>query len=205
MSGLAARAERTGLFRVPPYLAKGGSEADVRAKTLFPALLRSGLLLVPLVALGPGKGVYAQPASTERPSSTSIRTPDFDESLRWYQDKLGFRLIATQSFVPGRSAVLEREGFLLEISEADHVLPAAQEPEATAAVRVTPRPVISLLVPDVDAEVARLGAAGVDILQPPEDELEGTYRTAQIRDNGRHRIELREPLGSQASFNPQGR
>ena len=137
------------------------------------------------------------------PSSASLRTPDFDESVRWYRDKLGFRLLGSQSLVAGRKAVLERSGFLLEISEADHIL--QQEPEATASVQVTRVPVISLLVPDVDREVRRLDAADVDILQPPQDDLGGTYRTAQIRDNGRHRIELREPLDDPSRFNPTGR
>ncbi len=140
-----------------------------------------------------------------RPGSGSIRTPDFDESLRWYQDKLGFRLISQHSFVPGRTAVLERSGFLLEIAEADHAPPQPRDPAATGSVGITRFPVVSLLVPDVDREVARLQAAGVDIVQPPEDDLEGYYRTAQIRDNGRHRIELREPLGSPAAFNATGR
>ena len=143
-------------------------------------------------------------ADTEpRPSSASIRTPDFDESVRWYRDTLGFRLLDSESLVQGRKAVLERSGFLLEVSEADHILP--QEPEATASVQVTPVPVVSLLVPDVDREVRRLEKAGVDILQPPQDDLDGTYRTAQIRDNGRHRIELREPLDDPSRFHPMGR
>jgi catechol 2,3-dioxygenase-like lactoylglutathione lyase family enzyme len=138
-----------------------------------------------------------------RPSSASIRTPDFDESVSWYQEKLGFRLLGSQSLVAGRKAVLERSGFLLEIAEADHVL--QHEPEATGAVQVTRAPVVSLLVPDVDREVRRLDGAGVDILQPPQDQLDEAYRTAQIRDNGRHRIELREPLDDPARFNPMGR
>nr|WP_246742355.1 VOC family protein [Microvirga splendida] len=141
--------------------------------------------------------------SEPRPSSASLRTPDFDASVRWYQDRLGFRLLGSQSLVAGRKAVLERSGFLLEISEADHILP--QEPETTAAVQATRVPVVSLLVPDVDREVRRLDEAGVDILQPPQDELDGTYRTAQIRDNGRHRIELREPLDDPSRFNATGR
>jgi catechol 2,3-dioxygenase-like lactoylglutathione lyase family enzyme len=147
----------------------------------------------------------AQTAAAVRPKSTSIRTPDFDESVRWYQDKLGFRLIATQSLVPGRTAVLERNGFLLELTEVDHVLPQPQDPPETGAVRVTNHPVISLLVPDVDEEVSRLESRGVEILQQPEDDLAGMYRTAQIRDNGRHRIELREPLDTAGSFHPVGR
>ncbi|MDP8918752.1 MAG: VOC family protein [Pseudomonadota bacterium] len=165
--------------------------------------LLGAFLIVQLIVAGLAAAVPAQAASEPRPSSAAIRTPDFDSSVQWYRSTLGFRLIGSQSLVPGRRAVLEKSGFLLEINETDHVLP--QEPDATAAVQVTKAPVISLIVPDVDREVARLSGMGVDILQPPEDELEGTYRVAQIRDNGRHRIELREPLDDPARFNPMGR
>jgi len=166
---------------------------------------RQVLLAVQLVIACFGlSSVSPAAADTEpRPSSASIRTPDFDESVRWYRNKLGFRLIGDESLVQGRRAVLERSGFLLEIAEADHILP--QEPEATSSVQVTRVPVISLLVPDVDREVRRLDTAGVDILQPPQDELDGAYRTAQIRDNGRHRIELREPLEDPSRLHFTGR
>jgi catechol 2,3-dioxygenase-like lactoylglutathione lyase family enzyme len=167
-------------------------------------LLRAGLVASLLAAcLGLASPGPARAASEPTPTSAAIRTPDFDESVRWYRNTLGFRLIGSQSLVPGRKAVLEKSGFLLEINETDHVLP--QDPDATAAVRATGAPVISLIVPDVDKEVARLSEMGVDILQPPEDQLEDTYRVAQIRDNGRHRIELREPLDDPARFNPMGR
>jgi catechol 2,3-dioxygenase-like lactoylglutathione lyase family enzyme len=167
--------------------------------------LRQVLLAAQLIIACFGlSAASAAAADTDpRPSSASIRTPDFDESVGWYQDKLDFRLLGSQSLVAGRKAVLERSGFLLEISEADHIL--QQEPEATAAVQATNAPVVSLLVPDVDREVRRLVEADVDILQPPQDDLDGTYRTAQIRDNGRHRIELREPLDDPARFHPMGR
>ncbi|MBF9234953.1 VOC family protein [Microvirga alba] len=142
----------------------------------------------------------AQSAPAARSGAVSIRTPDFDETIRWYQNNLGFRLIASRNLVPGRSAVLERNGSFLEVTEADHPMPPGGEVPG-----VTPVPVITLLVPDVDEEVERLRARGVEILQPPQDELGGSYRTAQIRDNGRHRIELREPLGSLGSFHAEGR
>lgn len=169
--------------------------------------LLSALLIMPLIAIGIGSVTvaWAQAASAARPKSSSLRTPDFDATLSWYQDKLGFRLIADRSFVSGRQAVLERGGFLLEVSEVDHVLTEAQDPHATSAVPVTRVPVISVLVPDVDAEVAKLEAKGVDILQVPEDDIQSNYRVAQIRDNGRHRIELREPLGDPGGFNATGR
>lgn len=155
-----------------------------------------------LSGLGFATVAPAHAASEPRPSSASIRTPDFDESVQWYQDKLRFRLIGSQSLVPGRRAVLERSGFLLEINEADHILPS--EPDTTAAVQVTKAPVVSMLVPDVDQEIERLRKAGVEILQNPEDELDGRFRTAQIRDNGRHRIELREPI-DENGLNAMGR
>jgi hypothetical protein len=66
-------------------------------------------------------------------------------------------------------------------------------------------PVISLLVPDVDQEIEELRKQGVEVLQEPQDDLDGRYRAAQIRDNGRHRIELREPIDESGGFNPAGR
>jgi catechol 2,3-dioxygenase-like lactoylglutathione lyase family enzyme len=143
-------------------------------------------------------------APAARPGSTAIRTPDFDEAVRWYQDKLGFRLLSTRNFVQERTAILERSGFLLEISEVDHPMPpgSGSDPQTTAATRT---PVVYLLVPDVDQEIGRLRQEGVEVLEEPGDDLDGEYRTAQIRDNGRHRIELREPLSGDLSFNSVGR
>lgn len=171
----------------------------------LPRSIATGLaILSSLILLSGSPSAIAQSASSPRESSASIRTPDFDESVRWYQDKLGFRLITDQNFVQGRTAVLERSGFLVELSEVDHILQETRDPHATGAVDVTPVPVISILVPDVDGEIARLRKAGVEVLQEPADELDGRYRTAQIRDNGRHRIELREPI-DENGFNAMGR
>jgi len=172
------------------------SVKDLRRILVAVLALAQALMPVPAVQAP----AMAQGASVARPGSASIRTPDFDESVQWYQDVLGFRHLSTRNLVQERVALLERSGFLLEITEIDHPMQPSphQDPDRTAATRV---PVISLLVPDVDEEVARLRERGVDILDEPRDELEGGYRVAQIRDNGRHRIELREPL----AFNPVGR
>ncbi|WP_262027976.1 VOC family protein [Microvirga sp. Mcv34] len=176
---------------------------SLSTRSLRSILASLGLILAAAV-IPSLSSVQAQPSPVSRPSSTSIRTPDFDETLSWYQDKLGFRLIGSENFVQGRRAVLERSGFLLEVTEVDHLLQQDQDPGATGDVAVTRLPVISLLVPDVDKEVSRLRKAGVDILQAPEDELDGRFRTAQVRDNGRHRIELREPI-DESGFNAMGR
>lgn len=163
-------------------------------------VILSSLIVLPLLQTS----VFPQSTSSPRQSSASIRTPDFDESLRWYQEKLGFRLIASQNFVHGRNAVLERSGFLLEVTETDHLLQETRDPDKSGEAAVTPVPVVRLLVPDVDEEIARLREEGVEVLQEPADELDGRYRTAQIRDNGRHRIELREPI-DENGFHSMGR
>jgi catechol 2,3-dioxygenase-like lactoylglutathione lyase family enzyme len=182
----------------------GREERDVQvrgswlsgSRRLLPGILMAGMLA--LVVPGQAR------AAPNPPDSSSIRTDDFDAALNWYQDKLSFRLLSTRSLVQGRVAVMERSGFLLEISEADHILSEGSDPEATGNL-ASPAPVVSLLVPDVDAEVAQLQAKGVDVLQQPEDTLEGDYRVAEIRDNTRHRIELREPLGDPGGFHANGR
>ncbi|HST94602.1 MAG TPA: VOC family protein [Microvirga sp.] len=172
-----------------------GWRQGVRALVVLQPLLLCLAATAPMPAAG---------APASRPSSASIRTPDFDDAVRWYQDRLGFRLLSTRTLVQERVATLERSGFLLEIAEADHPMPANERPDihVTGATRF---PVVSLLVPDVDDEVARLRSEGVEILEEPQDDLEGVYRVAQIRDNGRHRIELREPLRTRQSFNAIGR
>lgn len=169
----------------------------LRSGLLGAAILAPALAAMPLLAF-PAQG---QGASVARPSSASIRTPDFDEAVRWYVDNLGFRHLATRTLARERVALLERDGFLLEIAEADHPMPALLQPDPETTAAATRYAVISLLVRDVDGEVERLRARGVEILEEPRDDLEGEYRVAQIRDSGRHRIELREPIG----FNPAGR
>jgi hypothetical protein len=64
---------------------------------------------------------------------------------------------------------------------------------------------VSYLVPDVDTEVDRLRKERVEIVAEPQDELEGRFRIALIRDNGGRLVELREPLGSGAEFHAEGR
>ena len=181
----------------------------MRGRQIFPAEWLNGLsgalFAIALVVhpMAYPDAMAAEGRAAVRSGSVSIRTPDFDETLRWYRDNLSFRLLSTRSSDLGRVALMEREGFLIEIAEADHPAPGLEGAADEAAV--TRVPVISLLVPDVDEEIDRLRAKGVEILQDPQDDLEGTYRTAQIRDNGRHRIELREPLGDHGSFHAVGR
>src|SRR3954453_546307 len=54
-----------------------------------------------------------------KPSSALIKTADVTKTAAWYKSALGFQLISERTGVQGRSALFERRGTLLEISEED--------------------------------------------------------------------------------------
>jgi catechol 2,3-dioxygenase-like lactoylglutathione lyase family enzyme len=136
-----------------------------------------------------------------RRSSAAIETADVDATAGWYRDKLGFRVLGERSTTHGRRVVLERSGMLLEIAERDAPAPTTvrADVETTASL---PVPKLSLLVEDVDAETERLRTQGVPILEEPDDDLDGRFRTSWIRDNGGRLIELREPLAEGSGERP---
>jgi catechol 2,3-dioxygenase-like lactoylglutathione lyase family enzyme len=186
-----------------------GVSASLLPWHALPGAVRRGFLagmatLSILAASGLAGPASAEDTAARRSSSAIIRTLDLDPTVQWYQDHLGFRRVSVDSQVQARRVVLERQGFLLEVSEDEKATPqtSTADVETTSA---TGEPVISLLVPDVDREVARLRKSGVEIIQDPEDELDGSFRTALIADYGHRTVELREPLGSPGSFHPTGR
>jgi len=161
--------------------------------------IASALLFVSVLAAGSFAlpPAWSAPAPAVAASSAAIRTGDVDETVRWYRDVLGFRVIADRTLVQGRSVVLERGGMLLEVAEAAETTRAqtasarTQDPETTAAFAA---PILSLLVDDVDAEVERLRGLGAIVAAEPDDDLEGRFRTAWISDRDKRIVELREPL-----------
>ena len=163
--------------------------------------IRPALLALALMSAG---SVPAQAASVPRPSSAVIRTMDLDETVSWYRDKLGFRVVSDQTRVQSRTVVLERSGFLLELDEDDQHTLAGPGPDVDVTGNIA-SPAVSVLVPDVDAEVERLRSENVEILSEPQDELDGRFRVSLIQDNGDQIVELREPLGSGADFHAEGR
>lgn len=167
------------------------------------ALLPSGLpflaLAAALLVLQPG---LTQPAHA---APGLIHTMDVDETVDWYRDKLGFRVVSDVTRVQARAVVLERSGFLLEITEDDRV--AATPAAAGTDVEVTGSaegPAVDYLVANVDAELDRVRARGVEVVAEPQDELDGRFRTALIRDNGGRLVQLREPLGSGGDSHDDG-
>jgi hypothetical protein len=138
-----------------------------------------------------GRSAFAQPAR----SSAVIRTLEWEATARWYEDKLNFRRLGERDTVQGHSVLLDRGGFLLEVTE--------YEREAIAPLSGVL--IFTLNVADVDEEIERLRALDVEIVRDPFDELSGRRRAAAIADNEQRIVRLRESLGSPASFNPSAR
>jgi hypothetical protein len=156
-----------------------------------------------VAAMGFSGPSVAEETAARRSSSAVLRVLALDETVQWYEDNLRFRRVSVESLVHERRVVLERQGFLLEVTEDERATPTpSTEIETTSAIT---DPVFSLLVQDVDKEVSGLRKRGVEIIQEPEDELDGSFRTSLISDNGHRTVELRESLGSPGSFNPIGR
>jgi catechol 2,3-dioxygenase-like lactoylglutathione lyase family enzyme len=157
--------------------------------------LRSLALLLALALSGGwiGSAARAEPA---RSSTALIRTMDLNDTVAWYRDMLGFRVVSDVTRVQARAVVLERSGFLLEVTEDERTAATASagdsDVEATGSAN---GPAVHYLVSDVDAEIGRLRARGVDILAEPGDDLDGRFRVALIHDYGGRLVELREPLG----------
>ena len=145
--------------------------------------------------------------------SAAIRTADLDGTVAWYRDTLGFRKVGDRATTQGRYALLERDGFLLEVREDDHDVPSppagnstvgnspARDVEATGSLWGV---ALRMIVSDVDAEVERLRARSVEVVAGPDDDETSRFRIALIRDNDGRTIQLREPVDTEA-FHPEGR
>jgi predicted enzyme related to lactoylglutathione lyase len=112
-------------------------------------------------------------------SRVLVRPSDFEAAARWYRDTLGLRVYREYG-LGGRvtGVVFFLGGGFLE-------LVSGSSPVTGGAVALW------LQVPDVDAEHARLAAAGVDVVREPVDEPWGR-RECWVADPDGVRIALIE-------------
>jgi catechol 2,3-dioxygenase-like lactoylglutathione lyase family enzyme len=148
------------------------------------ALSGASAVATPQATTSNARAAAVVDAATTKPSSALIATADIAKTSAWYRDVLGFQFISERSDVQGRSILLERSGVLLEVSDEDHIA-AVSNPVS-----------LTLLVDDVDREVATLEAKGVEVLSEPGDALGSRVRVGRIYDIDHRVVELREPLDS---------
>lgn len=157
-------------------------------RSLAPALLALGVAL----PLAPALRAEPAPAIDAR----ALRSVDVDATAAWYRDKLGFRVVADRATVKGRILVLERRGALVEIAEAD-APPVTRPTDVETTASLAPPPV-EVLVRDVDEEIEVLQGRGVLVLADPDDDIDGRYRTAWVRDADGRSVVLKEPLSGRS-------
>jgi lactoylglutathione lyase len=115
-----------------------------------------------------------------------------DESIAFYTEKLGFRLLRKYRTGEGpASAYVELGGVLLELTQARQPLPGDEG-------RVESR--IGLTVTDMDAVMKDLVSKGVEVAREPFEARTFWGRQAQIKDPSGYGVSLRE---WQAPDNPR--
>jgi lactoylglutathione lyase len=110
---------------------------------------------------------------------------DVDQSIEFYTQRLGFKLLRKYRMSEGgsASAYVELGGVLLELMQARRPTPADEG-------AVEPR--IGLAVTDMDAAIRDLKAAGVEVEREPYDARTFWGRQAVIKDPSGYGVSLRE-------------
>lgn len=143
------------------------------------------------------KAADAAPLGYFKPHHVAISVPNFEETIRWYQEKLGFKVVIVREFpdISTPAANLELNGFHLEIF-ARNKSTRPQPPAAAVSDDLLVQGVkhIALIVEDLDAVVAELRRRDVQLLDKPTSVIPLGLRLCFIRDNNGNLIELGEEL-----------
>lgn len=120
-----------------------------------------------------------------------LAVSDFDRSVAFYRDRLGFEVEAVYDDPP--YATLARAGARLSLAEQGHA--ADDRPGVSMAVSADPSRLAAILVLEVTdclASYEELRAAGVEFLAEPYSPPWGGHRCFAV-DPDRNLIELEEP------------
>ena len=129
-----------------------------------------------------------------------VNVSDFEDSVKWYTDKLGFKETVrwTVDGLPGTNlAYLKRGAFLIEVvsgptSEQTVSLPRATDFSSHFAQRGFTH--LCFKVQDVDAALAKLNAIGVPTFSPAIDFPALNTRVGFIQDPDGNVIEFKGPM-----------
>lgn len=144
----------------------------------------------------PPTAATAAPLAGFRVHHAMLRVADFDDTVRWYTDNLGFRA-TTNWEQPGgiRAAYLERDAFRVEVISGGTPT-GSGPPPATVDDHLTRTGYRHLCfeVSDVDASFAALRRRGVRFLAEPYTFAPIERRLAHFVDNNGNVLELSGPV-----------
>ena len=158
--------------------------------------MKTRCLLLAL-ALPLSAGAQSSPAAPrESPFSAvsgaflALSVADLAASTRWYEEKLGLRVVMRVPSQNGAAVtVLEGGGLIVELLQLDAARPRAGSP-ADGAQLTHGIFKAGFVVEDFDASIARLRARGVEIAYGPFPARNGQRANAVIRDNAGNLIQL---------------
>lgn len=177
----------------------------IKATTLLVILMASFLTFTPSALSN--EHPKPDPLAQIRAEHVMISTDDYDGTIRWYREKLGFRLKhewTVRGFAGVRLAYIELNGFIVEVVGTETRYQEKRQPDNLADA-LTDRGFghLAFLVADVDAAAAELQRRGVDLVIPPTTFPSSGRRVTFIRDNNGNFIELLTPLAAYEARQPR--
>jgi len=132
-----------------------------------------------------------------KPHHIALSVPNFEETIQWYQDTLGFRVTLKRDLpqLSTQQAFLELNGFRLEIFARQNST-RTQPPPATVPddLLVQGYKHIALAVDDLDTVAAELKRRDVEFLWEPMVDEALQLKLCFIKDNNGNLIELVQEL-----------
>ena len=140
------------------------------------------------------------PLAQIRAEHVMISTGDYDGTLAWYREILGFRVIhewTVPDFADARLAYMALNGFVIEVVGTPKAFQERQTPpDLGTALSDRGFGHLAFLAADVDAVAAELERRGVVLLVPPTSFPASGRRLIFIRDNNGNMIEFLTPLSA---------
>lgn len=130
----------------------------------------------------------------------ALRVPDFEESVQWYKDNLGFTELVRWQAPPYidpelEFAYLELNGFQLELAGGGNPTRSVSSPnDIIEGYSYQDYRHICLKVDDMDATVAELNQRGIELFAGPFVNETLNRKFGHIKDNNDFWIELVEYL-----------
>ena len=169
-------------------------------RTILKTLAVVAALATPVPAPAQDPPPRPDPLSQIRAEHVMISTDDYDGTIAWYREMLGFavRHEWTVPEFPGvQLAYIELNGFIIEVVGTPQAFQErATPPDLATALSDRGFGHLAFLAADVDAVAAELARRGAEIVLPPTSFPDSGRRLIFIRDNNGNLIEFLTPLSA---------
>ena len=143
------------------------------------------------------------PLSQIRAEHVMISTANYDETIAWYTEKLGFQIVqewTVPEFEGVQLAYIELNGFVIEVVSTPEAFQEEKIPgDLATALGDRGYGHLAFLAADVDAVAEALEARGVVLVVPPTSFPDAGRRLIFIQDNNGNYIEFLTPLSAYES------